>query len=132
MGLLIGLAFVGCLSAACSSSTSTSASQKVCNDRAQLSSAISTVGDDLQSGNFSKAKDDLPAVQHALNSLNQSAQQLRSEEGQALSPQVDNLKKAVTNLGNSRSLSDLQAGLSSIKSQAESIGSQVGDAVKCP
>ncbi len=128
--VLTALALVGCLLAACSS-PSVSASQKVCNDRAQLSSSVSTVVDDLRSGNLSKAKDDLPAVRDALNSLSQSAQQLKAQETQALKPQIDNLKNSVANFKNSKSLSDLQSGLASIRSQVESISSQIGDTLKC-
>jgi cytochrome c556 len=129
--LLCSLAFVGSLLAACSSSPSASASQKVCNDRQQLSNAVSTVIDDLQSGSFGKAKDDVPAVRDALNSLSQSAQELTSEESQALSPQIDNLKKTVANLKNSSSLSDLQSGFNSLKSQLQSISNQISQTLKC-
>ena len=124
------LAFVGFLLAACSS-PSASASQKVCNDRMQLSSAVSTVIDDLRSGNFGKAKDDVPAVRDALNSLSQSAQDLKSEESQSLSPQIDNLKETVTNLKDSSSLSDLQSGFTSLKSQVQSISNQISQTLKC-
>jgi hypothetical protein len=125
------LAFVGFPLAACSSSPSTSASQKVCSDRVQLSSAVSTVIDDLRSGNFGKAKDDVPAVSDALNSLSQSAQDLRSEESQSLSPQIDNLKETVTNLKDSTSVSDLQSGFDSLRSQLQSISNEISQALKC-
>jgi uncharacterized phage infection (PIP) family protein YhgE len=124
------LAFVGLLLAACGS-PSTSASQKVCNDRAQLSSAVTTVIDDLHSGNFGKAKDDVPAIRDALNSLSQSAQTLKSEESQSLSPQIDNLKETVANLKGSSSLSDLQSGFNSLKSQVQSISNQISQTLKC-
>jgi hypothetical protein len=131
LGLLCLLAFVGSLLAACSSSPSTSASQNVCNDRVQLNNAVSTVINDLHSGNFGKAKDDVPAVRDALNSLGQSAQDLKSEESQALSPQIDNLKNTVANLKNSTSRSDLQSGFNSVKSQLQSISNQISQTLKC-
>jgi predicted nucleic acid-binding Zn-ribbon protein len=131
MRILIALALVGCLLAACSSTPSASGSQKMCENRAQLSSAVSTFVNDLRSGSLSKAKDDLPAIRDALNSLSQSAQELKTQETQALSPQIDTLKNSVDNLKNATSFSDLQSGLSSIRSQAESLGSQIGDTLKC-
>lgn len=129
--LVCSLAFVGCLLAACGSSSAASASQTVCNDRAQLSKAVSTVVDDLRSGNFSKAKDDVPAVRDALNSLSQSARELKSQESQSLSPQIDKLKKTATSLKDSSSVSDLLSGLSSLESQFQSVGSQINQSLKC-
>jgi predicted nucleic acid-binding Zn-ribbon protein len=117
--------------AACGSSPSASASQKVCDDRAQLSNAISTVVDDLRSGNFGKAKDDVPAVSDALDSLSQSARELKSEESQSLSPQIDNLKKTATSLKDSTSLSDLLSGFDSLKTQLQSVGDQISQNLKC-
>lgn len=127
-GLLVS---VGFLLAACGSSPAPSASQKVCDDRTQLNSAVSTVTDDLRSGNFGKAKDDLPAVRDAVNSLKKSAKELTSQESQALQPQIDNLKKTAANLKNATSLSDLQTGFSSLKAQIQSIDPQIGETLKC-
>jgi uncharacterized phage infection (PIP) family protein YhgE len=129
--LLCSLAFVGCLLAACGSGPSASASEKVCSDRAQLSNAVSTVVDDLKSGNFAKAKDDVPAVSDALNSLSQSAGELKSEESQSLSPQIDKLKKTATSLKDSGSLSDLLSGIDSLVSQLQSVGDQISQHLKC-
>jgi chromosome segregation ATPase len=128
VGLLVS---VGSLLAACSSSPAPSASQKVCDDRTQLNNAVSTVSDDLHSGNFAKAKDDLPAVRDAVNSLKKSAKELASQESQALKPQIDNLKKTAANLKNATSLSDLQTGFSSLKAQIQSIDPQIGQTLKC-
>ena len=129
--LLCSLAFVGCLLAACGSSPAASASEKVCNDRAQLGNAVSTVVDDLKSGNFGKAKDDVPAISDALQSLSQSARELKSEESQSLSPQIDNLKKTARGLKDSNSLPDLLAGFDSLESQLQSIGDQISQNLKC-
>jgi predicted nucleic acid-binding Zn-ribbon protein len=127
----VAVAFVGSLMAACSSNPTPSASQEVCNDRAQLQNTASTVIDDLRSGNFSKARDDMPAVRDAVNSLSQSAQQLKSEESHSLGPQIDNLKTTITNLMNSTSLSDLRAGFNSLKTQLQSISNQISQSLRC-
>jgi predicted nucleic acid-binding Zn-ribbon protein len=127
LGLLVSAGF---LLAACSSSAPT-ASQKVCDDRAQLNQAVSTVVNDLKSGNLGQAKDDASAVGEAVDNLSQSAQGLQTEQSQALSPQIDHLKKTASSLRNASSLSDLQSGFSSLKSQLQSISSQIGDSLKC-
>jgi hypothetical protein len=129
--ILISLAFFGCLLAACGSGHSASASQSICNDRTQLRNAVSTVAGDLRSGNFSKAKDELPAVRDALNSLSQSAQELKAQVSQTLRSPIDNLNSAVANLKDSKSLSDLLSGIDSIGSQVDAISSQIGDTLKC-
>ena len=134
--VIVGSAFAACSggsSSGGSSGTSTpaTASQKVCEGRTQLSSAVSNLADDLRAGNFSKAKDDLPAVRDALDSLSTSAQDLKSEESHALSPQIDALKNSIATLKNSSSLSDLQSGFHSIKAQAQSISSQIEGTLKC-
>lgn len=129
--LLCVVVLVGSLLAACSSNPPASASQKVCNDRAALGSAVSTVVDDLKSGNFGKAKDDVPAVGDAVDSLSQSAKGLKSAESQALSPQLDNLKKTAANLKNPTSLAELQSDFSSLKSQIQSISTEIGETLKC-
>ena len=125
------LAFIGILSAACSNTPAPSASEKVCNDRSQLNNAVSTVVDDVKAGNFGKAKDDLPAVRDAVDSLSQSAKELTSDESEALSPQIDNLKKTAANLKDPASIADLQSGFSSLKSQIQSISTQIGETLKC-
>ena len=129
--ILVSLAFIGCLLAACGSSPSASAAQKVCNDRTQLSNAVSTFAGDLRSGNFSKAEDDLSAVRDALNSLSQSAQELKAQESQTLRSPINNLKSAITNLKSSKSLSDLTSGIDSIRSQVDAISTQIADTLKC-
>jgi hypothetical protein len=103
----------------------------VCSDRAQLSSAVSTVADDLRGGNFSKAKSDVPAVGDALNNLKQSAQSLQSEQSQALRPKIDELKSTVASLKNSTSFSELRTGFDSVKAQAQSIGNEIESTLKC-
>ena len=129
IGILVALALVGCLLVACGSSPS--AAQQVCSDRANLTSSVSTVVSDLRAGNFSKAKNDLPAVMDALNSLKDSAQKLQSEQAQTLKPQIDNLRSAVTNLENATSVSELRSGLESLRIQVQSISNEIGSALQC-
>lgn len=129
---VLGLfAAAGFLLAACSSTPAPSASEKVCNDRTQLSNAVSTVVNDLKSGNFGKAKDDLPAVRDAVDNLSESAKELTSEQSQALSPQIDNVKSTASGLKDASSLSELQSGFSSLRSQLQSLSNQIGDNLKC-
>ncbi len=129
--LLCVLGLAGSILAACSSSPPPSASQTVCNDRTQLSSAVSTVVDDVHAGNFGKAKDDLPAIRDAVNSLSESIQGLKSEESKALSPQIGHLKETADNLKSPSSLSDLQSTFNSFKEQLQTIGNQITQTLNC-
>jgi hypothetical protein len=124
------LALVGVLLSGCGSS-SPSAAQKVCNDRATLNSALSTVTSDLKSGNFSQAKKDFAPVSDAFTNLKQSAQNLKAEEGQALSPQINDLTTTVTNVQSSQSLSELGTNLTSLKSQVQALSTQITNTLKC-
>ena len=108
-----------------------SAADQVCSDRSQVTSAISSVANDLRSGNFTKAKDDLSAVRSAFESLSQSVDQLATEQRQALSPQIDNLKATISGLKSSDSLSSLTTSLNSARSQLQSIGQQIGNSLNC-
>jgi uncharacterized phage infection (PIP) family protein YhgE len=127
---LAALSLAAFLLAACGSSGPTAA-QQVCSDRSQLSSAVSSVANDLRSGNLSKAKDDLPAVHDAFDSLTKSIEQLATEQRQSLSPKIDELKSSVSGLKNSDSLSSLTTDLRSVRSQVQSISQQVEDGLHC-
>lgn len=126
---LASLSLAGLLFAACGSSPS--AADQVCSDRSQVKSAISSVANDLRSGNLTKAKDDLGAVRSAFESLSQSVDQLATEQRQALSPEIDSLKATVSELKNSDSFSSLTTGLSSAGSQIQSISQQIGNSLHC-
>jgi small-conductance mechanosensitive channel len=127
---LASLSLAALLLGACGSS-SPSAADQVCSDRAQLNSAISSVTSDLRSGNFSEAKDGLTSVRQAFDALTKSVEQLARDQQQALSPQVNDLRATVSSLASSDSLSSLTAGLSSARSQIQSISHQIGDALHC-
>ena len=129
-GVALGVvALSGFVLAACGSSPS--AAQQVCSDRTQLKGAVSTVVNDVRSGSFSQAKDDLSAVSDAFDNLTKSVEQLASDQSQALSPQIDNLKSTVLGLKDSKSLSDLVSGLDSASTQAQSISKEIADALHC-
>lgn len=126
----VGLMSTTLLLSACGSSGATAA-QQVCSDRAQVNGAVSTVISDVRSGDPSKAKDDLSAVTDSFDELKSSVQKLGSEQSQSLEPQIDKLKKTVSSLQGSSSLSDLVNGIDSAWNQAKSISRQIGDSLKC-
>jgi len=119
---------------ACSSSpsASTSASASVCSARSDLQNAVQTFRTSVSNANFGQARTDLTNVSSAADHLAQEVKKLKASEQQALSPQIDSLKTEIANLKNARSISDLTASLNTISSQAQSIYSQVTDAVTCP
>lgn len=127
---LIGLAFAALVLSACGSSGATAA-QQVCDDRSQLNTAVTTVVNDLRSGNFSKAKSDLPAVTDSFDTLRASVENLSAEQSQSLKPQIDKLKHTVSSLRGSSSFNDLVNSIDSVWNQAKSISQQIGDSLKC-
>jgi hypothetical protein len=130
--VVLGLtAVTGCGSSGPSASEPT-ASKKVCDARSNLRQSVATVKDDLTSGNFGKARDDLPAVKDAFTQLRDAASGLKSEQTQALSPQIDALSSSLTNLTNVQSFADLQSGVAAVTSSLESLYTQIDDTLKCP
>jgi predicted nucleic acid-binding Zn-ribbon protein len=117
---------------ACGGSSQSSAAAQVCTDRTNLSKAVDTVVTDVKNLNLGKAKDGLSNVRDSVNELQKSVSKLKSEEQKTLEPQVDALKSDLADLKNVRSLSDFQAGWSTVKTQFQSISNQIIDTLKCP
>jgi phosphoglycerate-specific signal transduction histidine kinase len=116
--------------AACGSSGK-SATQKVCDARSNLRSAVATVQSDVQSGNFGEAKNGLSKVQTSFDQLQQDLKDLKTDEQQALQPQVDAIATNVSNLNNATSLSEVQSDLNTIGSQLQSLYNDVTNKLKC-
>jgi outer membrane murein-binding lipoprotein Lpp len=129
-----GMALAGCSSSSKPShheSTAT-ATQKVCQSRTQLSNTVSTVVSDVQAGNLTKAKDEIPAVKHAVKELHKNVDSLKTSQKNALSSDVNKLKSSVAGLKNAKSLSELSSGIDSVKSQAQSLETKIQSTLSCP
>jgi hypothetical protein len=110
---------------------SPSASEQVCNDRADLRDAIDQVKQDVSDGDLGAARDDLSGVTDAYNALKESAADLKSEEADALQPEINSLNDKISTIQDVQSLDDLQTTLSSIGSDIDSIVTSISDALEC-
>ena len=126
--MVVTLVLVACV--ACGSSGK-SATQKVCDTRSNLRSAVASVQSDVQNGNFGDAKNGLTNVQNSFDQLQQDLKGLKAEEQQALQPQVDAIATNISNLKNATSLSELQSDMNTIGSQLQSLYDDVTNKLKC-
>jgi gas vesicle protein len=117
---------------ACGGSSQSAAVAQVCTDRANLAKAVDGVATDLKELNFGQAKDGLSKVSGSFDQLKKSVSKLKSEEQKALAPEIDQLKSDIQDLKNVRSLSDFQAGWSKVKTQFQSISSEITSTLHCP
>jgi hypothetical protein len=122
-------ALAGCGGGSSGQSTATA---QVCADRASLHKAVEGVVTDLKDLNFGKAKEGLSSVNDAFDKLKKSASELKSEQAKALAPQIDALKTSLQDLKNVGSLSELRAGWTKVKTQAQSLITEITGTLKCP
>lgn len=129
-----GLALAGCSSSPSKSSfheSTATATQKVCQSRSQLTNTVSTVVSDVQAGNLSKAKDEIPAVKHAYKELHKNVGQLKTAQKNTLTPKVNQLKSTISGLKNSSSLSALSSGIDSVQSQVQALETEIQSTLSC-
>jgi predicted nucleic acid-binding Zn-ribbon protein len=92
---------------------------------------VATVAADLKAGNFGQAKKDAAAVSDAFTNLQKSGQNLKAEQSQELSPQINDVKTTASNLQNSQSLTELGTNIDSLKSQIQTLSTQITNTLKC-
>lgn len=122
---------VGLLEGCGGGQSSQAAADKVCSARTQLHDSMNTVKQDVTSANFGKAKDGLSQVKKDFNNLVEATKGLAHDKAQALSPQIDALKKELANLKNVSSLSELANSLGTISSEVQALYAKVTDTLKC-
>jgi uncharacterized phage infection (PIP) family protein YhgE len=135
---IAGAAVAGMVLAGCSSSSTSSfhesaatATQNVCQSRSELSDTVSVVVSNVQAGNFGTAKDELVAVRRAFKDLHKNVSQLKTEQKNALTPKVNQLKSSISDLKNSKSLSELRTGIDTVQSQAKALETQIPNTLSC-
>jgi uncharacterized protein with von Willebrand factor type A (vWA) domain len=124
------LTFVGGVLGGCGSSAP-SASEKVCNDRAALKSAVSTAVTDLRAGNFGEARTHLSGISDAFTRLQKSAQDLKAEESEALRPQIDEVTTTLSKVTSSQSLTQLRTNLDTLGNQIGTLSTHIASTLKC-
>ena len=108
-----------------------SASDQVCEDRADLGEQMDDVADELAAGNLGEAREEMGDVEDDLGDLQSSLEDLSAEQRQELAPEVDELESQVADLGEAESLDDLSAGADEAVTSVESILGQISDSLSC-
>jgi len=108
-----------------------SAEEQVCDARSELRDALDQVATDIQAANFGDASDDLSQVRETYDELASEVDDLAQEQRDALAPQVDALETEITSLSDAQSLDELQAGLETVVSQAETVFDEITDTLSC-
>ncbi len=107
------------------------ATQKVCDERANLSADYDTFVDDLSSGNLGDARDQLAVVKDDLADLAAAVQDLAAERRDAVQPQLDSLQQTITSLTSAGSLEELQTGFETAKQQFADLVAALGSEAGC-
>jgi peptidoglycan hydrolase CwlO-like protein len=124
----LGVVTFAALLGACSDE---SASDEVCDDRADLRDRMGEIADDLAAGNLGDAEEALGDAQDDLDELKSSLDDLSAEQRQELEPEVAELETQVNALTEAESVDDLSARAGDVADTAESILGQIGDSLSC-
>jgi hypothetical protein len=119
------------LVAACGDDDGDSAADRTCQARDDVSSAVATVRDDVEAGNFGDAQDSLGDVRTAFEELEQSFDDLAQEQRQELQPQIDAVRADVEALGDVTSLDQLSTAFESIQTDFEALIDATRDDLDC-
>lgn len=127
---VVVVAFGVALVAACGDDGG-SASDRVCDARAELRDQIDAVIADVQAGNLDEARDGLDDVRSAYDDLKADVEDLDAQQRDELQPEVDQLQDDVAALGDAESLAELSDSVDTAFSQAESIVDQIAGSLDC-
>jgi outer membrane murein-binding lipoprotein Lpp len=132
----VAVAIVAVVGTACGSSGGSSSSSKsqqdtVCSDAGTLQASIDTLVNDVKSGNFGNAKDQVKKVESDFRSLQSSAKSLAASKKQDVQSDVDTVKQTLDGLQSANSLSDIQGTLTTAKTQIKDSVDSLTKTLKC-
>ena len=108
-----------------------SASERVCEARSELGSAVDSVVDELGTGNLGAARDQVPDVQDAYEELNEAVDGLSAEQADRLRPQVEAIRSDLQGLGDAADVKDLRERIDAVGDDISSLTSQVVEQLSC-
>jgi outer membrane murein-binding lipoprotein Lpp len=108
-----------------------SASDRVCDARSELGSAVEGVVDELGAGNLGDARDQVPDVQDAYDELNAAVDELSAEQADELRPQVEAIRSDLQGLDDAADVDDLRQRIDAVGDDISSLTSQVADQLSC-
>ncbi|WP_017936383.1 hypothetical protein [Nocardioides sp. Iso805N] len=112
-------------------SDDTSATDKACSARDDLSTSVQKVVTDLKAGNLGNAKDQLSDVKSKLSALGDAVGDLKSQEKDELQPQVQQVQDDLKALTDVSSLTELRTAFTTLDSSASALVKDLGTDLKC-
>jgi hypothetical protein len=122
--VVLMMALLGC-------SSKESASDEVCDARAELRTSLSVAVDDVKAGNLGAARDSATQARTAFDDLTKAAGELKGETAQEVQPEVDQLRANVDQLTDVTSLQQLSTQVQSILDDVGGILGKVSDRLDC-
>jgi hypothetical protein len=119
------------LLAACGDDDGDSAAERTCEARDDVKSAVDSVRDDIESGNFGDAEDSMEQVRSSFDELQSSLQDLGEEQRQALQPEIDAVQSDVQALGDITSLDQLSTAMQGLESDVQALFDAARDDLDC-
>lgn len=122
---VLGLSLVAC------GSGDTSATDRACSARDDLSTSVQKVVSDLKAGNLGDAKDQLSDVKSKVSALGDAVGDLSSQEKNELQPQVQQVQDDLKALTGVTSLTELRTAFTTLNSSASALVKDLGTDLKC-
>ena len=118
------MALLGC-------SSKESASDRVCDARADLRTSLTAAVDEVKAGNFGQARDSAAEARTAFDDLTEAAGDLKGDTAQAVQPDVDQLRTSVGQLTDVTSLQQLSGQLQTILDDVGAVLGTISDSLDC-
>jgi hypothetical protein len=112
-------------------SDGTSAEEQVCEARAELRDAVDDVQADVEAGEFDDAQDGLSEVRDAYDEFTAAFDDLREDERETLTSQVDALESDIADLQDVQGLDELGSGLDTVLTGAQGVFDDVTETLSC-
>lgn len=122
---VLGLGLVGC------GSGGTSATDRACSARDDLSTSVQKVVTDLKAGNLGDAKDQLGDVKSKVSALGDAVGDLGSQEKDELQPQVQQVQDDLKALTGASSLTELRTAFTTLNTSVTALVNDLGTDLKC-
>jgi archaellum component FlaC len=128
--LALAVAFVAGSVGACSSD-SESPKEAACSDADTLKDSVNQLIEDVKSGNFGDAKDQLSTVKSDFEALESSAKDLASSKRASVQADLDEVKGTLGELTSAASLDDVEATLGKAESELKDTADSIRTTLSC-
>jgi hypothetical protein len=130
-GALIGLGFGACALVSCGDDGESSATEEACDARAELSSDLDQVQQDMSDGNLGDAEGSLEEVRSSFGDFVDATTDVAAEQKQQLAPLIDQLEADLSAIGDVGSIDELRTALDAVQADIENLSAAADDDLGC-